>query len=335
MQLERVQPSPLFGANPVQEWEAGASFNPSLLQDGPILRLTYRANRLSGRNRGEFRLREYMSSVGHGIVNYDEPTKTVSFERSDTPLIIPDQPYEEGMGCEDARLSKLDGTYILPYTAVGVNNEGTKAKIRIGLATSSNFTDWEKHGVIGPDETSKAATFFPRKIKDSYKMLYTLWSDSPQSSIVQAEFSNLDELIYPASKMWEENIKSYKENVVFEYKPGMRRGAEIGASPIETAYGWLLVYCPPNETGEDRWDIGAALLDIDDPRKVLASTDSPLLTAETDEEINAPICKKAVFPMGATIIGEDLLVAHGVGDTSVGFARINKDELVESLVAKI
>lgn len=327
--LERI--GTFVEPNPENDWERGGTFNPSLLQDPEREEIifTYRAVPVSGYNKGEFKPGVYLSSVGYGILAVNKETHKIDVKRSPTPLLVPDQPYERGMGCEDARLTKIGDTYTLPYTAVGLD-EVEKVVVRMGLATSKDLRKWEKHGLIGPDEPTKAATIFEHD-NGKVGMYFTIWPDSPKSSVMYTEFDTLDELLHPAEGYWNNLLDRSDEHIVFRPPKGAWRGAEIGAPPIPRDEGLLLIYCPPNMGDSDKWNIGAALLDKNDPTHVLAQTEQPLLEAETEEEVNAPICKKCVFPMGAVVVGETLLVAHGKGDTHAGLAKGNVNELMEEL----
>ncbi len=330
--LERI--GTFLAPNPENDWEKGGTFNPSLLYDlkkDQIL-FTYRAVPVSGYQKGDFKPFRYLSSVGYGSLEIDFETLDFNCQRSAKPLLIPDQIYERGMGCEDARLTKINDLYLLPYTASGFSEEGI-GNVRIGLATSEDFLNWNKHGVIGPDEQTKATTIFEQE-NGKVGMFFTLWPDSPKSSVMYREFESVEEIVDSDSKKWEEFLRNYDEHVVFRPESGVRRGAEIGAPPIQTEDGLVLIFCPQNKTSEDRWDISAALLDRDNPRVVRSELPEPILQAEKEGEINAPICRNCVFPMGALKIDNTLLVSHGQGDTHAGLAVGNFSELMEELIKK-
>lgn len=323
--LTRYGDKPLFANDHRHAWEAGAAFNPNVLYDNGLFRMVYRAASVDGSN-GSFKLGQYMSSVG-----YAESVDGINFQRFPDPLLTFDQQYEAGMGCEDPRVQKIEDTYYLHYTAVG--EKDGEAVVRIAVATSPDFKTWTKHGIVGPDKPSKAAALSPRAINGEYDMFYALNPDDRGSSIMLVSFKDKAEITNPPKGLMEENVSNYDEHVVFRPSLGARRGPEVGAPPIETDKGWFKVYCPENMTDHDEWTIGAALLDLKDPRRILAKTRVPLLRAKRDYEINGPVCKNAVFPMGAVIFDNTLFVYHGSGDNGVCLSTGYFDNVMNSMEA--
>lgn len=254
----------------------------------------------------------YVSSIG-----YAESTDGIHFTRFPEPLISPDQEYENYLGCEDARVTKINDTYFLYYTAVS----GTPDiyNVRVALATSKDFKKWKKHGIVGPQHTrSKAACLFPEKINGKYVMFYTWNADRPSSSIMQAQFNSLQDVIKPTKGYMADNIDHYWNNVVFAPPVRVYRGAEVGAVPIKTKEGWLFIYCNANISDHPEWTINAALLDLSDPRKILAETEQPILRPATDAELNG-IAKHVTFPEGAVVVGQEFRNKdfHLGGDLSI------------------
>ena len=337
VRLKRYPGNPILAKNPTHNWEAGSVFNPNVLYDNGIFRMLYRAtNDIQTEKPGA-----YMSSIG-----YAESRDGIHFTRHSEPLLSYDQPYENRLGCEDARVTKIDGQYFVFYTAVG--GEGENWRIRLALATSRDFKTFTKHGIVGPAHTtSKAAILFPEKVGGKYVMFYTWRSDSPMSSIMQARFDRLEDVISPPPGFMADNIDHFEENLVFE--PGSNhtqvtyylqprepvyRGAEVGAVPIKTSDGWLFVYCNANTSDHPEWSISAALLDLDDPRRVLAVTEEPLLRPNAEEKING-VVKNATFPTGAVVVGDELYVYYGSGDLECCLATCNFNELLGYLKSQI
>lgn len=324
MQLKRYPYNPILQKNKNHPWEAGSVLNPSVLYDNGIFRMVYRAtNNINTKEEGE-----YISSIG-----YAESTDGVHFTRFSEPLIIPDQEYESQGGCEDPRVTKIEDTYYLYYTACKVKNNNWT--VRIALATSRDFKTWKKHGIVGPAHTtSKAACLFPEKINDQYIMFYTWMSDSPLSSIMQAKFDNIEDVINPPKELMKANIDHYENNVVFQPPKPVYRGAEVGAVPIKTRYGWLFIYCNANVSNHPEWTISAALLDLHDPRKILAVTKDPILKPETDHELKG-VVNNVTFPEGAVVVGQELYVYYGSGDQGICLATCNLKKLLQNLTSTI
>jgi len=324
VKLKRYKENPILSKNPQNAWEAGSVLNPSVLYDNGIYRMVYRAtNDIRYDKKGR-----YISSIG-----YAESKDGITFKRFPEPIIIPDQAYEKRFGCEDPRVTKIEDTYVLYYTAVGGKRSGEG--VRVALATSKDFKTWKKHGIVGPQFTySKAGCLFPEKINGKYTMLYTWQADSPLSSIMLAQFDSWQEVTKPPKGFLADNIDHYQENVVFQPPARTYRGAEVGAVPIKTKDGWLFIYCNSNVSDHPEWTIKAALMDMHDPRKILAETESPILQPETEEE-RTGVVKNVTFPEGAVIVGDELYVYYGSGDQGCCLATCKIDELMKYLTSRI
>lgn len=319
MKLKRYPGNPILARNPENHWEAGSVLNPSVLYENGIFRMVYRAtNNIKVKQKGG-----YISSIG-----YAESTDGIHFKRFPQPLIAPDQSYENRLGCEDPRVTKIGDTYFLYYTAVGGEREDKK--VRIALATSKDFKIWKKHGIVGPDTRSKAACLFPEKINGQYVMFYTWMADRPVSSIMQARFTSLEDVIKPPKGFIAETLNRYDQNVVFMPPVNTYRGAEVGAVPIKTKHGWLFIYCNANTSDHPEWTISAALLDLTDPGKILAQTKEPILKPETKAE-RTGVVNNVTFPQGAVIVAEELYVYYGSGDQGICLATCTVNELLKRL----
>ena len=122
-------------------------------------------------------------------------------------------------------------------------------------------------------------------------------------------------------------------------------GIKIGAGPppIKTEEGWLSIYHGsswlPNskyknykgETYNRIYKVGAALLDLKDPSKVIARTKEPILEPEEDYEIFGDV-PNVVFPEGAVVKGDELFVYYGAADKTCCLATCKLDELVDFLL---
>lgn len=321
--LKRYSDNPILVKNSKNYWEAGSVFNPNVLYENGLFRMTYRAtNDTKIKKTGS-----YISSIG-----YAESKDGIHFTRSSDPLIYSDQEYESNGGCEDPRVTKIGDTYFLYYTACRAVNDIWN--VRIALATSKDFKKWTKHGIVGPQYTrSKAACLFPEKINGKYVIFYTWNADRPLSSIMQATFDTLEEVMKPPEGCMANNIDNYWDNVVFAPSSPVYRGAEVGAVPIKTTHGWLFIYCNANTSNHPEWTIKAALLDLHDPRKVLAETPAPILKPETYRELHG-VVKNVTFPSGAVVVNDELYVYYGSGDQGCCLATCNFNKLMNYLTSR-
>jgi len=107
----------------------------------------------------------------------------------------------------------------------------------------------------------------------------------------------------------------------------------ISGPPIETKYGWLLLYHGVSrKTQPMTYYVSAALLDLNDPSKVLVRRKVPILEPETPYELFGQV-NNVVFPCGAAIIGEDLFVYYGGADSVIGVATMKIEDLLNSVLS--
>jgi len=98
-------------------------------------------------------------------------------------------------------------------------------------------------------------------------------------------------------------------------------------SPIETDRGWLIV---THGVGPmRRYSLGAILLDLDDPTRMIARTREPILMP-TEEERDGYV-PNVVYSCGSIIHGNELIIAYGISDYASTFAAINLEELFDAL----
>ena len=99
-------------------------------------------------------------------------------------------------------------------------------------------------------------------------------------------------------------------------------------SPIETDWGWLVL---THGVGPMRtYSIGAILLDIDDPRRVIAVREQPLLHPGRDRR--SGYVPNVVYSCGAVALGDRLVLPYGVGDQTIAIATMSLARLIESMV---
>jgi predicted GH43/DUF377 family glycosyl hydrolase len=289
IRLVRLVANPILSPRKENAWEAGAVFNCAAIYDGGLVHLIYRATDIT--SNGE--QGQYINSLG-----YATSRDGLTFERCHQPILTNDVE-QELRGPEDPRIVKLEDTFYMMYTGYGGRFDGD---YRICLASSPDLTHWTRHGVV-LDEPNKDAALFPDKVGGRYVMLHRrpphIWlaySDDLQrwvghSPIIEA---------LPHSD-WE--------------------NAKIGAAgpPIKTESGWLLIYHGVSD--DRRYCLGAALLDLVDPSRVIARQARPILEPELDWEISGHV-PSVVFSCGQVLMGDELYVYYGAADTVIGVAAI-------------
>jgi predicted GH43/DUF377 family glycosyl hydrolase len=320
-------PDPIIVPSMDLPWAAGAVFNPGAWRDGDVVHLLFRAipggHRrilLDGPGTGEtaFGFDPYVSAIG-----YASSTDGVRFECRSVPFISPDTPIDH-FGAEDARVSKIDDTYFITYTALSEPAFGPKRAWHIGLATTEDFIGLRKHGAIGPPVASKDTVIFPRRIRGRIVMLHRIIPD-----IQLISFDDVCQLMSPSESVWRSHLDTLPEHVVMRPRVGWE-SKKIGAgpTPIETEEGWLLIYHGVDEHYVYR--VGLALLDLDDPQRVISRTMTPVMEPETDYECVGDV-NNVVFPQGAVVIDGTLHLYYGAADRVIGHATAPLSGLVDHL----
>lgn len=225
-------------------------------------------------------------------------------------VIFPITEQQSG-GLEDLRLTRFDhggGDYewIGTYTAY------SGSSIRSELLRTRDFRAIELAPIVGRAGRNKGMALFPEKVGGQYAMLgrqdgknlYLLKSDDLEN------WDGEGELLMEPRFPWE--------------------FIQIGncGSPIRTEHGWIVF---THGVGAMRkYALGCALLDLDDPSKVIGRTREPVLTAvDDDREGYVP---NVVYTCGALRTGRKLLIPYGISDSAVGFATIDIDDLVRLMV---
>ena len=113
---------------------------------------------------------------------------------------------------------------------------------------------------------------------------------------------------------------------------------EVGAAPIKTKYGWLLVYSHiqnyfQNNNLDRIFGIEALLLDLQDPKIIVGRTGGPLLVPEEAYELSGYI-PNVIFPSGAILEKEKLTIYYGAADTTACSASVNINDLLSSMCQK-
>ena len=104
-----------------------------------------------------------------------------------------------------------------------------------------------------------------------------------------------------------------------------------GCPPIETKEGWLLIYHGVCETTIGKtYHAAAALLDINNPRKVIARLEQPLFSPSQEWEKEG-VVNHVVFPTGTALFGDDLYIYYGAADKHTAVAKVSLQELLNEL----
>lgn len=325
------QTKPILVPRKTISWESNAVFNPGVVRDKNIFRMLYRTysheliKKSPKLNSPGFNLTHQASYIG-----YAESRDGIHFERREQPFISPDQNYDRH-GCEDPRITLLNDTFYITYTAIDapIENSLSLPKTRIALATTKDFITVKKHGIIGPPVNSKAAAFFPERVNgEKFGLALTMSADSTLSHVAVRYDDSIEAFLQPSCASWDNFLKTNHETTLLKTEPWLHRGPELGAPPIKTDRGWLFIFSA--ESMSDTWTMSAALADIDEPHKLIARIPGYLLQPVMDYEREG-IAPNVAFPSAAVIVEDELYVYYGCADTVIGLATCKLTKLLDYL----
>lgn len=331
--------------NPTQRvFENEGVFNPACQKEGDEVHLFYRAVR-----KGNY------SSIGYCLLDKAQNVIT----RYKKPILFPEYDYES-QGMEDPRITKIEDTYYLTYSAYDRMN------VFGALATSKDLKHFEKQGIItpqftyreykhlieccdclnekylfhykifkehglGPEVASKLFVwdknlmFFPKKIDGKFALIHRI---HPGIQLVLFEkFSDL------TKTHWEHYFMNLDDHIImnpqYAYESSHIGG---GCPPIETKHGWLFIYHAVDDTPTGLvYHASAALLDLQNPLKVLGRLRKPLISPDLPWE-KLGVVNNVIFPTGTALFDNDLYIYYGAADKCIGIAKVKMEYLINELL---
>ncbi len=265
------------------------------------------------------------------VLNYAGPPHAISFETAkimrllaasnyvttfpkfsapSERVLFPAGPHET-RGMEDARFVRFvenDGstTYYATYTAY----DGFE--ILPQLIETPDFISFSISTLYGGAAQNKGMALFPRRIGDKYVMLS------------RKDRENLHLSVSDDVHCWQDVTPLDQPHSPWEL-------VQIGncGSPLETKDGWLVI---THGVGPmRRYVLGALLLDLDNPSRVIGRLSYPLL--EPNEAERDGYVPNVVYSCGALINGDDLVLPYGMSDGAIGICLISVPELLAELQA--
>ncbi|MFQ5658804.1 MAG: glycoside hydrolase family 130 protein [Gammaproteobacteria bacterium] len=223
-------------------------------------------------------------------------------------VIFPTTENESG-GIEDARFVQFyddngDNTYYATYTAYN------GFKILPQLIETRDFVRFKVITLNGRAVQNKGMALFPRKINGKYVMLSR--QDGENNHI-----------------MYSDHLHFWQYSCVIQQPDKPWEFVQIGncGSPLETGAGWLVL---THGVGPMRqYCIGAMLLDLDDPCRIIARLEKPLLSPhEQEREGYVP---NVVYTCGAILHNNELIIPYSTSDTSSGLASVDVADLIDCM----
>ena len=216
----------------------------------------------------------------------------------------------ESFGVEDCRVTQMEETYYLTYTAVSPQGVG------VGLRSTRDWKNFSAPRMIFPPH-NKDCALFGEKIGGKYYALHR-----PSSPMLGGNFIWMAES--PDLEHWGNH------RCLATTRDGKWDCARVGAgaAPIKTGEGWLEIY--HGATAEHRYCLGLLLLDLHEPWRVLARSEHPIMEPRADYE-QTGFFGNVVFTNGHVVRGDTVTIYYGASDSVICGASFSLAELSRSL----
>jgi predicted GH43/DUF377 family glycosyl hydrolase len=295
MKLIREKNDPILTPIKENQWESYSGFNCAAAIANDTVHIIYRAED------------DPVAQNSISRLGYASSTDGINFTRQDQPVFGPEGPQEKG-GVEDPRLTKINDEFYMLYTAYsGESHAHDWYNTKIAMASTKDFQNWKRWGVILDEVDNKDGALFPEKINEQYVLLHRrkphIWLGYSDNFYC---WSDHKPIMTTIENSWESK------------KIG------IAGPPHKTDKGWLLFYHAVDN--KDVYRLGVALLDLDDPSKVLIRQKEPILEPELPWEQEGQI-PNVVFSCGSVKKGDKYYVYYGGADIVIGVASVSEEEV--------
>src|SRR3989344_1119417 len=318
MLFQRYPQNPILQPDGKNNWESYTVFNGTVIKIEDKYILLYRA---MGKEI-EIDSRKLRLSV----IGQAESKDGYNFENR--KIFFPPTQEWEKFGCEDPRVTKIDNQFMIFYTALA-NYPPDHTGIRVGVALSKDLKKVDQKHLVTPFN-AKAMAMFPEKINGFYTVIMTVNTDNPPSFVAFAQFSKLETL-------WDMNFWNEWYKDLDRYTISLKRvdsdGFEIGAPPVRTSAGWVLIYSYIKHYFSSRikkeFRIEAVMLDLNNPQKITGRIHGPLLVPQESYE-RSGIVSDIVFPTGTLIENNKVKIYYGAADTTCALIEADLNDFMKS-----
>lgn len=251
---------------------------------------------------------DYLTTLSH--LRLVSSSDEVNFrEEPGFPLLSGQGPYET-FGIEDCRVAQIDECYYLSYSTCSSNGVG------VGLRSTRDWISVTNHGMIFTAH-NKDCAIFEEKINGKYYALHR-----PSSPEIGGNY------IWIAESF--DLLHWGNHRCIARSRPGMWDSQRVGAgaAPIRTAAGWLEIYHGADENS--RYCLGALLLDLEEPWRVLARSEFPIMEPLAEYE-KTGFFGNVVFTNGHIVSGDRINVYYGASDSVICGAHFSISEILQSL----
>lgn len=310
LKADKYIKNPIISPNTENAWEKKATFNPGAIYLNKKFHIIYRA--MSNDNTSVF---GYATSSDGFNIDY----------KSKKPIYVPRKDFEmkkienANSGVEDPRLILIKNKIYMLYTAYDSVNAPRIALTSISTKDflNQNWNGWADPVLISPpDIDDKDAAIFPEKINGNYIIIHRVGKDIDLSFHKNLNFDG---------KTFLEEYRWLKP------RPGYWDSEKVGLAgpPLKTKKGWLVFY--HGFRPERIYKVGAVLTKLNDPTKIIARTDYPLLEPEKDYE-KFGLVNNVVFPNANVIFKNKIFLYYGGADQYLCVATLNIKDILETLL---
>jgi beta-1,2-mannobiose phosphorylase / 1,2-beta-oligomannan phosphorylase len=307
-------------------WTAEATLNPAALYLGDRVHLMYRAIGMDGISR-----LGYASSADGftfddrlpypAYVAQDKGTRLPGFARRYSPVLYPSG--GSWGGCEDPRMVLIDGrvyitfnmfeNWVLRVGCISIREEDFLAK---------KFMDWPEPIVLSNGNRAKNWVLFPEKINGKFAVLHSIIGEREDE--VRVEYAK--------------DLMEFTERSFYSPDPQQVADKQIawhhhvrsaGPPPVKTDRGWLVLYHAHTKEEGHRYKLGAMLLDLKDPTKIICRAHAPILVPDEHYENDG---KPGIVYACGTVIKDDILhIYYGGADKVACVATAPLKEFLDAI----
>lgn len=331
IKLVRSFHNPIFEPRPYS-WESQAVFNPAAVSSGGRIHLFYRALGDDGISRLGYASSKdginFDERLYYPVYSLEEAENTKKHWPFTSPARYDTTLYASGGGwggCEDPRAVLIEG-YI--YVTFNVFNGWESMRVAVVSIKEENLLNkkwfWQNFSYLShPGDRQKNWVLFPEKINGKFVLFNNLDKGDPTRVFI-SYVNKLDTSETPTIKD-APDPQTLPDHIVAWHK----RTRSAASPPIKTKDGWLLLYHAMDKDDGNRYKLGAMILDLKDPSRVLYRSQHPIL--EPDEWYENNWKPGIIYASGAIVKDDRLFVYYGGGDKYIGVASVILSDLVNSM----
>jgi len=251
----------------------------------------------------------FLTSISH--LRIARSKNGIDFEIDQKPAMVPENIYER-FGIEDPRITQIADKYYITYSAIS-----DITGIVTCLASTTDFIRFTRLGVIFLPN-NKDVVIFPEKINCKYYAL-----NRPSSSELGLNDIWISES--PDLICWGNHSR------LIGTREGYWDGGRIGggAVPFRIEEGWLEIYHGASK--DNKYCLGAVLLDSNEPFKIIARSEKPIIEPRTDYELNGYF-GNVIFTCGVLFEEGRVKIYYGAADTFIAYAEIKLADILNNII---